>query len=218
LTPFAIALYTSFTGEQYRQAMKRNLVMTALFGLSTAGLAQGMAGMDHSTMPGMSSSSGMTMKMDMSSLEKLKGKAFDQAFLSMMIPHHQTAVEMSRAVLPVSKDATVKRWANEIIKAQNKEISQMNTLLKSYGGSDLGMANMMKKSMGGMADMVKKAKNPDVAFVQGMIPHHTSAIDMATMALEKSSNATVLTLARDIVRAQASEAHDFRVWLMKRGL
>ncbi|GGK34124.1 hypothetical protein GCM10008955_30260 [Deinococcus malanensis] len=195
--------------------MKRNIAMVTLLSLTTLAAAQGM---DHSNMPGMSSSSGMNMKMDMSGLEKLKGKAFDRAFLSMMIPHHQMAADMSRAVLPKTKDATVKRWANEIIKAQNMEIKQMNTLLKSHGGNDAAMANIMKKGMSGMDAMVTKAKNPDVAFVQGMIPHHMSAIDMATMALEKSSNTTVLKLARDIVRAQAVEVHDFRMWLMKRGL
>ncbi|WP_370567264.1 DUF305 domain-containing protein [Deinococcus sp. DB0503] len=199
--------------------MKRNLLLMAALSVSGLGLAQGsMGGMNHGNMSGMSGQSGMTMKMDMSGLEKLQGKAFDRAFLSMMIPHHQMAVDMARAVLPISKDATVKTWANAIIKAQESEIKQMNTLLKSYGGSDTAMANMMKSSMSGMADMVKKAKNPDVAFVQGMIPHHVSAIDMATLALQKSSDARVLKLARDIVRDQATEVHDFRLWLIKRGV
>ncbi|WP_272976098.1 DUF305 domain-containing protein [Deinococcus geothermalis] len=199
--------------------MKRNLLLMAVLSVSGMGFAQGsMGGMDHGTMSGMSGQSGMSMQMDMSGLEKLGGKAFDRAFLSMMIPHHQMAVDMARAVLPVSKDASVKRWANAIIKAQESEIKQMNTLLKSYGGSDTAMANMMKSSISGMADMVKKAKNPDVAFVQGMIPHHVSAIDMATLALQKSSDARVLKLARDIVRDQATEVHDFRLWLIKRGV
>lgn len=186
--------------------------------LAGAAVAQSsMGGMDHSQMSG-GTMSGMTMKMDMSGLEKLQGKAFDRAFLSMMVPHHQMAVDMSKAVLPRSKDVTVKTWANAVIKDQNREINQMNTLLKSYGGSNAAMANMMKSSMSGMADMVTKAKNPDVAFVQGMLPHHASAIDMANMALEKTSDPRVLKLARDIVRAQAQEMYDFRTWLMKRGL
>ncbi|GBF04434.1 hypothetical protein DAERI_020031 [Deinococcus aerius] len=199
--------------------MKRNPLLIAgtaalLTGLA---LAQGsMGGMDHSQMSG-NTMSGMTMQMDMSGLEKLQGKAFDRAFLSMMIPHHQMAVDMSRAVLPLSKDTTVKTWANTIIKDQNREIAQMNTWLKTYGGSDARMANMMKSSMSGMADAVKKARNPDVAFVQGMLPHHSSAIDMAQMALEKSSDARVLKLARDIVTAQAGEMYSFRQWLIKRG-
>lgn len=192
--------------------------MTVL-SVSGLGLAQSSAGgMDHSTMSGMSGQSGMTMQMDMSRLEKLDGRAFDRAFLSMMVPHHQMAVDMARAVLPLSQDANVKRWATAIIKTQESEIKQMNTLLRSYGGSDAALASTMKSGMTGMADMVKKAKNPDVAFVQGMIPHHVSAIDMATLALQKSSDARVLKLARDIVRDQATEVHDFRLWMIKRGV
>ena len=123
--------------------------------LAGAAVAQSsMGGMDHSQMSG-GTMSGMTMKMDMSGLEKLQGKAFDRAFLSMMVPHHQMAVDMSKAVLPRSKDVTVKTWANAVIKDQNREINQMNTLLKSYGGSNAAMANMMKSSMSGHAEMVQ---------------------------------------------------------------
>lgn len=200
--------------------MQRNLMLMVGAGMVLAGAAvaqSSMGGMDHSQMSG-GTMSGMTMKMDMGGLEKLQGKAFDRAFLSMMVPHHQMAVDMSKAVLPRSKDVTVKTWANAVIKDQNREINQMNTLLKSYGGSNTAMANMMKSSMSGMADMVTKAKNPDVAFVQGMLPHHASAIDMANMALEKTSDPRVLKLARDIVRAQAQEMYDFRTWLMKRNM
>jgi len=198
--------------------MKRALMMTAALSLSGLSGAQSMAGMNHGPDHNMSSMGGISMKMDLSGLEKLTGKAFDRAFLSMMIPHHQAAVEMARAVQPISKDAAVKRWAAAIITAQQGEINQMNTWLKNLGGSDAAMANMMKSSMSGMGDAVKKAKNPDVTFVQGMVPHHVSAIDMATLALQKTSDARVLKLARDIVRDQATEVHDFRTWLMKKGL
>ncbi len=198
--------------------MKRILMLAAVLSVTGVGGAQSMPGMNHGSMGDMSSMSGMAMKMDLSGLEKLSGKAFDRAFLSMMVPHHQMAVEMARAVQPLSKDATVKRWAAAIITAQQGEINQMNAWLKDLGGSDAAMANTMKSSMSGMGDAVKKAKNPDVAFVQGMVPHHVSAIDMATLALQKSGDARVLKLARDIVRAQATEVHDFRTWLMNKGL
>ena len=121
-------------------------------------LAQGtMPGMDMSkpaktgnSMPG-TNMSGMSIgAMNMSrmsatstaSLEKLSGKAFDHAFLSMMIPHHQAALDMAKAVLPVSKDAQVKTWATNIIKSQQAEINTMTALLKPLGGSDSKMAAM----------------------------------------------------------------------------
>ena len=203
------------------------LTSTILVG---SALAQStMPGMDMSkpaktgnSMPG-TNMSGMSIgAMDVSrmsakstaSLEKLSGKAFDHAFLSMMIPHHQAALDMAKAVLPVSKDAQVKTWATAIIKSQQAEIGTMTALLKPLSGSDPRMAAMMNvmKSMG---QMVKSAKNPDIAFVQGMLPHHDSAIDMAKVALQRSSDPKVLSIAQDIVLAQAREMYDFRTWLLK---
>lgn len=174
-----------------------------------------MAQMDHSkmNMDSMQMEMGSTMKMG--GLEKLSGKAFDRAFVSMMIPHHQEAIDMAKAVLPKSKDVQVKKWAQAIIKDQQKEINEMQTLLKSLGGVDSKMQMTMQKGMTGMTDMVKGAKDADRAFVEGMIPHHASAIHMANIALEVSDNETILKLARDIVVAQAGEIYSFKGWLRK---
>ncbi len=199
--------------------LKTILLTTAVMSGGVFAQSGGMGGMDmgSTSMPGMNMG-GMDMsKMGTTataSLEKLSGKAFDRAFLSMMIPHHQAAVDMSKAVLPVSKDAMVKTWANSIIKSQQAEISTMTALLKPLGGVDTKMAAMMD-SMKSMGAMVKTAKNPDVAFVQGMLPHHSSAIDMAKVALQRSSDPKILKIAQDIVLAQAKEMYDFRSWLLK---
>ena len=199
--------------------MKKFLLLPTVLtlALSTAALAQmDMPGMDHSTTPMSGSSMNMSTGMGMSDLGKLSGRAFDRAFLSMMIPHHQAAIDMSKAVLVVSKDATVQMWAKAINADQQKEIGQMNALLRGYGGSDTKMATLMTSGMKGMGAMVKMSKTPDRTFVQDMILHHASAIDMASMALQKSGNVNVLKLARDIVTAQAGETYDFQIWLMKR--
>ena len=54
----------------------------------------------------------------------------DVAFVRAMIPHHQGAIDMARAVLKYGKDARVKEWANQIIKAQEAEIAAMQDWLK----------------------------------------------------------------------------------------
>ena len=53
----------------------------------------------------------------------------------------------------------------------------------------------------------------DVAFAQGMIPHHEQAIEMAEMALEKSETPEVTDLAALIVDAQGPEIEKLRGWL-----
>jgi uncharacterized protein (DUF305 family) len=49
-----------------------------------------------------------------------------------MIPHHQGAIDMAKAVLQLGKDEQVKTWANQIIKAQETEISEMQEWLKQH--------------------------------------------------------------------------------------
>lgn len=59
---------------------------------------------------------------------------FDRAFIDMMVPHHQAAVRMARAVLADTDDAEVKRLANDIITAQSREIRQMNEWREQWYG------------------------------------------------------------------------------------
>ncbi len=209
--------------------MKKKITILLAMAIGSLALAQSsmpnmktnMPGHDMSTMsapmtPGMMGMDMKSMTSAMDSLSKLTGRSFDRAYLSMMIPHHTAAVAMSKAVLPVGKDEKVKGWANAIITSQQEEITTMNALLKPYGGPNTTLMALMQKSMGGMAGMVKAANDPDLAFVQGMLPHHSSAIDMAKLALGKSRDTQVLKLSRDIVVAQAGEMYDFQTWLSRR--
>lgn len=183
---------------------------------SGKGMMNGMAGM---TVPAGSSMGGMdmgSMNSAMNGLEKLSGKAFDRAFLSMMIPHHQAALEMSKADLARNTDLQVRTWANGIISSQQAEIDAMQALLAPLGGPNTAMMRTVQQGMGSMSGQITQSQNPDLAFVQGMLPHHSSAIDMAKLALKRSQNQGVLKLARDIVVAQAGEMYAFRTWLLKR--
>lgn len=63
----------------------------------------------------------------MMGLEGKTGDAFDKAFLSEMIVHHEGAVEMAKAVLATSKRTELIKLANDIITAQTKEIAQMKS-------------------------------------------------------------------------------------------
>jgi uncharacterized protein (DUF305 family) len=192
------------------------LAQSNMPGMKTNTPSHDMSTMSAPTTPGMMGMDMNSMTSAMNSLTKLTGRSFDRAFLSMMVPHHMAAVAMSKAVLPVSQDEQVKGWANAIITSQQEEITTMNALLRPYGGPNITLRALMQKSMGGMAGMVKVAKDPDLAFVQGMLPHHSSAIDMAKLALGKSTDAQVLKLSRDIVVAQAGEMYDFQIWLSRR--
>ena len=46
----------------------------------------------------------------------------DKDFVALMIPHHESAVDMAKAYLPFAKDGSIKMLAEQIIKAQSDEI------------------------------------------------------------------------------------------------
>ncbi len=60
-------------------------------------------------------------------LEGKAGDAFDQAFLSEMIVHHQGAIDMATLALTSSKHQEIKDLAAAIISAQAKEIADMKS-------------------------------------------------------------------------------------------
>ena len=57
----------------------------------------------------------------------------------------------------------------------------------------------------------------DVAFAQGMIPHHEQAIEMANMALAQAQGGAVKDLAGRIKQAQQPEIDQMKGWLTSWG-
>jgi uncharacterized protein (DUF305 family) len=55
----------------------------------------------------------------------------DVAFVCGMIPHHQGAIDMARAVIQYGDDAWTKQLAQQIITAQEAEIAAMKDWLKA---------------------------------------------------------------------------------------
>ncbi|MFH5227563.1 DUF305 domain-containing protein [Antrihabitans spumae] len=84
-----------------------------------------MGGMNHGG--GMS---GMMPPEQMADLAAKTGEEFDTAWLTMMIDHHNGAIEMARTELADGKNGEAKALAGNIIAAQETEIATMNGLLQ----------------------------------------------------------------------------------------
>ena len=52
----------------------------------------------------------------------------------------------------------------------------------------------------------------DQHFIDQMIPHHQGAIDMANLALKKSSRPEIIELSNNIIKAQDKEIFDMKSW------
>lgn len=68
-------------------------------------------------------------------LQGKTGDAFDEAFLRMMIPHHQGAIDMAKLAEQSAKHDEIKSMARDILSAQQREIDQMNQWLIDWNYS-----------------------------------------------------------------------------------
>ena len=78
---------------------------------------------------------GMMSNMGMM-LDGLEGDAFDEAFIRMMIPHHEGAIDMAEGALESAKHEEMKQLARDIIDAQQREIDMMKGWLTAWGYED----------------------------------------------------------------------------------
>lgn len=70
------------------------------------------------------------------SLADKRGDEFDKAFLTEMIAHHESAVEMAQQAKQHAKHSELKTLSDEIISAQSGEISQMKKWQSEWGYSE----------------------------------------------------------------------------------
>ncbi len=143
----------------------------------------------------------------------------DEMFVTMMIPHHEQAVEMSDIVLAKDGlDPRVAELAQQIKDAQGPEIERMLGWLEDWGveydpdGMDGMDHGSMDDSMDGMMseeDMAAlEAADAGLAsqlFLEQMIMHHEGAVDMAETALDDAQNPDVLELAQQVIDDQTAE-------------
>ena len=170
----------------------------------------GMGGMDHSKTDQSSGGTASRRLME-------NGKYSDERFIDEMVPHHQGAVEMAEGALDNAEHEEIKQLSENIVSAQESEIEELKDIKQEeFGTSEVPM-QMDEGQMEGMGMMedpqsLADEKPFDKAFIDNMLPHHKSAIQMANVALEKSDNPRIKDLAGNIVEGQERELSQMQTW------
>jgi uncharacterized protein (DUF305 family) len=179
-----------------RIATTTALTLTAV--LTLAGCAStGGGGMEN--MPGM----------DSSTSDQANVNDADIMFTTMMIPHHEQAVEMSDMLLAKEGIAPdVVAIAEQIKAAQAPEIELMESWLDDWGTGmgdmgDMGDGMMSDTDMQSLEDATGDAASR--LFLEQMIEHHEGAIDMAQNEVDNGVNPDVIDLAQRIIQTQTTE-------------
>jgi len=152
--------------------------------------------------------------------ERFSQGVIDQHFIEQMIPHHEGAIAMAELALEKAQHPEIKALAEDIIEAQEREISEMQGWYQEWFGSDvpsfsgwgMGMMEGGMTAMEGDLDLLADADNFDLEFIRQMIPHHEMAVMMAQMLLAGTEREELRTLGENVITSQSSEIEMMQGW------
>ena len=163
------------------------------------------------------------------------GSTYDLRWIDGMVQHHTGALRMSEFVFDIGVPG-VGSLGKDIWRDQAQEIKAMGQWRKAWypeapiypvvlraGGDPNAMADLARMSSAQIQAMRMMGTTPTrnnrvTWFLEGMLQHHGGALIMAHDALRKSSNPTILRLARNIIIAQRKEIIQIRKMLGLEGL
>ena len=141
--------------------------------------------------------------------------AADETFATMMIPHHQQAVEMADTMLAKEDaDPRVLELAQQIRDAQQPEIERMQGWLDAWGvdaegggghGGHGGEGDGMMSEEDMAALEAAEGAEASRLFLEQMIVHHEGAVEMAEAELDSGQHPEALELAQQVIDAQTAE-------------
>ena len=107
-----------------------------------------------------------------------------------MVPHHQGAIEMAKVALKNAEHEEIIELSRNIISNQQAEIEELKSIKQEEFGTSNVPMEMSQEQMRGMGMMMDpqqlaNQKPFDEAFIDAMIPHHQSAIEMAEVAIPR---------------------------------
>lgn len=152
---------------------------------------------------------------------------YDRRFIDAMRLHHQGAIAMAKEAQQKSTRSEIKKLADDIIIAQNREENEMLRKWReawypqagdkpmAYNAQKGRMMEMPPEQMQAMMmsqDLGEADAEFDLTFMNAMIPHHEGALKMAQDALSKSKRPEIKQLAQEIITSQQKEIDQMKQW------
>ena len=156
-----------------------------------------------------------------------EARAVEKAFLTGMVHHHESAIDMAEIAKEKGKAPFITKLAGDIMTTQEQEIAEMKTIyqrllggkLKPDPGAHDGLG--LSAAEAGMThdaqtNQALRAADPfDRAFVDEMVPHHEGAVKMSAVVLKTTKDADLRRLADGIVSTQKREIKAMNAFRVK---
>lgn len=133
-------------------------------------------------------------------------------FLTLMIPHHQEAIEQAKVVVERSDRPQIREFARQIIQDQGAEVRQMrNWLDQWYPQRQSSLAHQPM-----MQDLSQlRGEQLNRAFLEDMLRHHREAVMMSQRLLHHNlvEHQALGPFAQNLANTQSGEMQQIRGWL-----
>ncbi len=163
----------------------------------------------------------MNDMMDRMSKMKMTGD-FDHDFATMMIEHHQGAIDMSQMLLKSGKDEKLKDMTKKGISMQKDGQKELRAFISKHkmesskNGTDHNeLMTAMDKMKAEMKSM-KMSGDMDKDFAMMMVMHHKSGIDMANHEVSHGKATELKQMAQKMIDEQTKETKELQDWVSKK--
>jgi uncharacterized protein (DUF305 family) len=143
----------------------------------------------------------------------------DGAFITEMVPHHESAIEMAEMAQEQAEHPEIRQLADDIVAAQTSEIEILDDVHERLYGEPVGEMShgslgLPEELMGMEMDMatLESARPFDREFIDMMVTHHQGAIRMAQIELAEGEDDETKSLANAIIDAQSREIEQMNEW------
>ncbi len=163
---------------------------------------------------------------------------FDRLYIDVIIPHHASLITLAAAGLVRLEDEALRRMASDFNFGHTVTINELRNLRGQLYGSAApevphqeritrllefpGMEGVDREQLITQLDLAAEARrlctaeNPDLGFIDLVIPHHQVGIALSETALNQASNEEIRAIARtasETLRFQIDQLEEARARL-----